>query len=133
MDKYDAGSCSNTPSSIPGNSIPILKIMVKERNESPRKLHNYSIVTNGPFHNSFKDKPKLEQTDLKPHSAQSARQRKDRAGNEINKGKSKHHITFKDDIMGGDVADVFEVETYKTFNNAYVMGDDDESCKCLLL
>ena len=57
--------------------------------------------------------------------------RKDRHGKYIDKMTKKHHITFRDNILGVNVADVQEVESYKKYN--LVIEAPAASCACVLL
>ena len=58
--------------------------------------------------------------------------RKDRMGNSIEKMVKRHHVSFKDEIMGENLADVKEVDSYKKYNHD---SDEEETkrCRCLLL
>ena len=57
--------------------------------------------------------------------------RRDRRGRSIDKTRKRYHVTFRDNIMGNDVADVNEVESYKKYNKTW--QEDKNECRCLVL
>ena len=67
-----------------------------------------------------------------PQETINIKERKDRMGNIIVKGKKQHHITFRDTITERNIADVIVVQSYKKYNDTS-FDDDDDSCECLLL
>ena len=59
------------------------------------------------------------------------RGRKDRKGITIDRGKRIHHIMFRDELAGKKIADVKEVESYKSYN--LLIEESTTGCSCVLL
>ena len=108
-------------------SLPASKA---ERNKlAQRKIHNMGIIRRTAT-NLNTDKPVLEYAQLVPHGELN-NIRRDRNGEQIDKKAKKHKVTFRDNIIGGQVADIVEVPSYKKYN--FSIDDNVDECKCKLL
>ena len=113
---------SSTSTSI---SLPILKKNIKKF--SNREIYNMGIVRS----HTIKTKEhelELECTHLVPLRHANTTIRKDRNGEQIDKRSKKHRITFKDEVIGGEIADVINVRSYKKYNG--YSDDNVEKCYC---
>eukprot|EP00826_Nyctotherus_ovalis_P004351 TRINITY_DN10936_c0_g1_i7.p2 TRINITY_DN10936_c0_g1~~TRINITY_DN10936_c0_g1_i7.p2 ORF type:complete len:145 (+),score=36.82 TRINITY_DN10936_c0_g1_i7:157-591(+) len=113
-------------SSTSSSSLPALK---NGAEQSRRRVFNLGIVRSGTM-NSQGKRPELEYAQLLPQSDPRS-MRKDRNGEHIDRKTRRHHITFRDEVTGGRVADVMEVPSYKKYN--FSADEEVEQCSCKLL
>eukprot|EP00826_Nyctotherus_ovalis_P019027 TRINITY_DN15799_c0_g3_i2.p1 TRINITY_DN15799_c0_g3~~TRINITY_DN15799_c0_g3_i2.p1 ORF type:complete len:138 (-),score=8.44 TRINITY_DN15799_c0_g3_i2:197-610(-) len=113
-------------STIASSSIPTLKGDVKP---VQKKLFNMGIIRSNTI-NFQGANPGLECAHLVPIEDANSAMRRDRNGKQIDKRMKRHHITFRDEVIGGDVADVEEVISYKRFNCSY--EEEIEKCVCTI-
>eukprot|EP00826_Nyctotherus_ovalis_P019019 TRINITY_DN15799_c0_g1_i1.p1 TRINITY_DN15799_c0_g1~~TRINITY_DN15799_c0_g1_i1.p1 ORF type:complete len:138 (-),score=15.04 TRINITY_DN15799_c0_g1_i1:144-557(-) len=117
-------SCSTSCSSLPnikGGSEP--------GKLAQRRIHNLGIVRSGTMSSQGKG-PEVEYAQLAPLNDSHSSRRRDRNGEYIDKKSKRHHITFRDEVTGGKVADVNEVFSYKKHNCQSDDDDDIEKCSC---
>ena len=126
-------SLTDSLKSIPSYSSPAastIKINVAPANGPSKRLQQNptleSSIDSAAKKVSSSTLPNLKQQQTPDNNA-----RKDRTGKVIERGSKKHHISFRDIIKGGNVADVNEVESYKQYN----MDEEEKTtvCGCALL
>ena len=119
--KSNTTSCSTLPSA-------------RTRSESTKsglmKVYNLGIMRSDTMGLQRKD-PELEFAQLVPIPGPKVTKRRDRRGELIDKKAKKHHITFKDDVTGEQVAEITEVISYK--KHYYYSDDRVEECSCRIL
>ena len=106
---------------------------VRTRSESTKsglkKVYNLGIMRSDTVGSQKRD-PELEFAQLVPIGSSIVTRRRDRRGELIDKKTKKHRITFKDDVTGGQIAEVTEVISYK---KNYYSDDRVEECTCRIL